>query len=156
MLFYTVYHIQYNLSSFRGEMMKVISKDKAKGNAYGTMKKLKKRNRLIEEKEVAKRTENKRVNAENRKVREEKKQEFEKVSQVKILDFVKGMLIIEIEDKVEKRALLFEKTEINKKNLKDKLPNFEVKLYGENYKISKLSGFIDVVDDLLWKLEEIL
>ena len=117
---------------------------------------MKKRNRLVEEKEVAKRTENKRVNAENRKVREEKKQEFEKVSQVKILDFVKGMLIIEIEDKVEKRALLFEKTEINKKNLKDKLPNFEVKLYGENYKISKLSGFIDVVDDLLWKLEEIL
>lgn len=136
--------------------MKVISKDKAKGAAHGTMKKMKKRNRLVEEKEVAKRTENKRINAENRKVREEKKQELEKVSQVKILDYVKGMLIVEVDNKVEKRALLFEKKDVNKRNLKDKLPTFEVKLYGENYQISKLNGFLDVVDDLLWKLEETL
>lgn len=136
--------------------MKVISKDKAKGAAHGTMKKMKKRNRLVEEKEVAKRTENKRINAENRKVREEKKQELEKVSQVKILDYVKGMLIVEVDNKVEKRALLFEKRDINKRNLKDKLPTFEVKLYGENYQISKLNGFLDIMDDLLWKLEETL
>ncbi|MGL5656549.1 MAG: hypothetical protein ACRCXY_06915 [Fusobacteriaceae bacterium] len=136
--------------------MKVISKDKAKGAAHGTMKKMKKRNRLVEEKEVAKRTENKRINAENRKVREEKKQELEKVSQVKILDYIKGMLIVEVDNKVEKRALLFEKKDVNKRNLKDKLPTFEVKLYGENYQISKLNGFLDVMDDLLWKLEETL
>lgn len=136
--------------------MKVISKDKAKGAAHGTMKKMKKRNRLVEEKEVAKRTENKRINAENRKVREEKKQELEKVSQVKILDYVKGMLIVEVDNKVEKRALLFEKRDVNKRNLKDKLPTFEVKLYGENYQISKLNGFLDIMDDLLWKLEETL
>lgn len=136
--------------------MKVISKDKAKGAAHGTMKKMKKKNRLVEAKDLAKRTENKRINAENRKVREEKKQELEKVSQVKILDFVKGMLIVEVDNKVEKRALLFEKRDVNKKNLKDKLPTFEVKLYGENYQISKLNGFLDIMDDLLWKLEETL
>lgn len=136
--------------------MKVISKDKAKGAAHGTMKKMKKKNRLVEAKDLAKRTENKRINAENRKVREEKKQELEKVSQVKILDFVKGMLIVEVDNKVEKRALLFEKRDVNKRNLKDKLPTFEVKLYGENYQISKLNGFLDIMDDLLWKLEETL
>lgn len=135
--------------------MKVLNKDKEKGKAYGTMKKMKKRNRLVEEKEVAKRTENKRKNAESRKIRTQKEEALEKVSKVKILDFVKGMLIVEIEEKIEKRALLFDKRKVDKKNLKEKFPSFEVKLYGENFKISELDGFKKIQDELLWKVEEL-
>lgn len=136
--------------------MKVLNKDKAKGKVYGTMKKMKKKNRLLEEKATAERTENKRINAENRKVRREKEAGLEKVSQVAIVDFVKGMLLVEIEGKVEKRALLFEKSEITKTNLRDKFPTFEVKLYGENVKVSKLKNFKDMLEELIWKVEGIL
>ncbi|MGL4253281.1 MAG: hypothetical protein ACRCU6_03385 [Fusobacteriaceae bacterium] len=136
--------------------MKVLNKDKSKGKTYGTMKKMKKKNRLLEEKATAERTENKRINSENRKVRRERDAGLEKISQVAIVDFVKGMLLVEIEGKVEKRALLFEKEEINKVNLKDKFPTFEVKLYGENVKVSKLKNFKDMMEELLWKIEGIL
>lgn len=136
--------------------MRTLNKDKAKGGAHGTMKKMKKKNRLLEEKATAERTENKRINAENRKVRREKEAGNEKVGQVVIVDFVKGMLLVEVEGKVEKRALLFEKTEVTKANLKDKLPTFELKLYGEEVKITKLKNFKDKMEDLLWKIEGIL
>lgn len=136
--------------------MKALNKDKAKGKTYGTMKKMKKKNRLMEEKATAERTENKRINAENRKIRRERDAEQEKVSQVAIVDFVKGMILVEIEGKVEKRALLFEKDEVTKFNLKDKLPNFEVKLYGENVKVSKLKNFREMLEDLIWKIEGVL
>ncbi len=138
------------------EFMKVLNKDKAKGKVYGTMKKMKKKNRLLEEKATAERTENKRINAENRKVRREKEAGLEKVSQVAIVDFVKGMLLVEIEGKIEKRALLFEKSEVTKTNLRDKFPTFEVKLYGENVKVSKLKNFKDMLEELIWKVEGIL
>ncbi|MGL4403637.1 MAG: hypothetical protein ACRCTS_08010 [Fusobacteriaceae bacterium] len=136
--------------------MKVLSKDTAKGKNYGTMKKMKKRNRLLEEKATAERTENKRLNSENRKIRREKEEGVEKVSQVAIVDFVKGMLLVQIEGKIEKRALLFEKEEITKVNLKDKFPSFEVKLYGENVKVSKLKNFKEMMEELIWKVEGIL
>lgn len=139
-----------------GLPMKTLNKDKAKGGAHGTMKKMKKRNRLLEEKDVAKRTENKRLNAESRKERREKTAEEEKVSQVAIVDFVKGMLLVEVEGKIEKRALLFEKRDVTKANLKEKLPTFELKLYGEEVKITKLKNFKDMMEDLLWKIEGIL
>lgn len=133
--------------------MQTLNKDKGKGKFHGTMKKMKKRNRLLEEKAVAERTENKRLNSENRKIRRERDAETEKVSQVAIVDFVKGMLLVEIEGKVEKRALLFEKDEVTKANLKDKLPTFELKLYGENVKITKLKNFKEMLEDLVWKVE---
>lgn len=136
--------------------MKVLNKDKAKGKVFGTMKKMKKKNRLLEQKATAERTENKRINAENRKARKIRQDELDKISMVQIVDFVKGMLLVEIEGKVEKRALQFEKSEVTKANLKDKFPTFEVKLYGENIKISKLSNYNDVLEDLLWKVEGII
>ncbi|MGL6100513.1 MAG: hypothetical protein ACRCZ9_01390 [Fusobacteriaceae bacterium] len=136
--------------------MKALNKDKAKGKTYGTMKKMKKRNRLLEEKATAERTENKRLNSENRKVRRERDAGVEKISQVAIVDFVKGMLLVEIEGKIEKRALLFEKSEITKLNLRDKFPTFELKIYGENVKITKLKNFTEMLEELIWKVEGIL
>lgn len=136
--------------------MKVISKTKEKGKVYGTMKKLKKKNRLVEEKAHKERTENKRINAENRKAREEKNEELAKIKNVRIVDFVKEMLLVEVEGKIEKRALLFEKRYVTKENLAERIPRFEVKLYGENYQLSMLKGYEEKLDDLLWKIEGIL
>ncbi|MGL4534705.1 MAG: hypothetical protein ACRC0V_04400 [Fusobacteriaceae bacterium] len=135
--------------------MKVISKTKEKGNGFGTMKKIKKKNRLLEAKAHKERTENKRVNAENRKAREEKNEELDKAKNVRIVDFVKEMLLVEVEGKIEKRALLFDKRHVNKENFAERMPRFEVKLYGENHQLSTLKGYLEKHDDLLWKIEEI-
>lgn len=134
--------------------MKVISKTKEKGKEFGTKKKMKKKKRLMEEKTLRDRTENKRINAENRKARALREEELEKINAVKIVDFVKGMLIINLEDQIEKRALIFDKEDVNLKNYKDKIHNFEVKIYGELIKISKLKNFKEVEEELIWKIEE--
>ncbi len=135
--------------------MKTLSKTKPKGQQHGTMKKIKKKNRLLEAKALASRTENKRLNSENRKIRTEKELELAKIGRVKILDFIKGMLIIDIEGKTEKRALLYSKKHTTKDNFKFKFPTFEIKLYGENYKISTLENFLELEEQLLWKIEEL-
>lgn len=135
--------------------MKVISKEKEKGNTYGTMKKMKKKNRLLEEKDIARRTENKRINAENRKERELKNELFLKSQEVKILDLKKGMLIIEIEGAQEKRSLDYDKKVINNKNFLENLDKFQIKIYGEMIKISKLKNYEEIKEDLKWKIEEI-
>lgn len=135
--------------------MKTLSKDKPKGQKHGTMKKIKKKNRLLESKAIASRTENKRLNSESRKARIEKDLELAKIGRVKILDFLKGMLIIDIEGKIEKRALLYNKKHTTKDNLSLRFPIFEIKLYGENYKISTLENFSKLEETLLWKVEEL-
>ena len=135
--------------------MKILSKGKEKGQKHGTMKKIKKKNRLLEEKALASRTENKRLNSESRKARNEKNLELEKIGRVKILDFIKGMLIINVEGKIEKRALLFNKKYTTIDNLRLKFPTFEIKLYGEEYKISTLQNFSELEDLLIWKVEEL-
>ncbi len=135
--------------------MKVLNKDKAKGKVHGTMKKLKKHNRLVEEKETAIRTENKRVNAENRKAKAEEKALLEKIKNVKIVDFVKEMLLIEIDGKVEKRALIFDRRYVTLENFRDRIDFMKIKLYGEEYKLTAISNFKDVKEDILWKMQEI-
>ena len=121
--------------------MEVISKDKPKGLAYSKYKKMKKAKRLEEEKKFRRLTENKRKNAENRKERAIEKEAEGRVSEVTILGYNKGMLVVMIDGKEEKRALLFDKKLINKSNINSEIRNCEVKLYGENWKISKLKNF---------------
>ncbi|BBA50126.1 hypothetical protein [uncultured Fusobacterium sp.] len=134
--------------------MEIISKDKPKGLAYSKHKKLKKAKRLEEEKKFKRLTENKRKNAESRKERVIEKENIDKISEVTILDYNKGMLLIQIEGKTEKRALLFDKKIVTKGNIEREIRNFEVKLYGENWKISLLKGFQEKKDELVWKLSE--
>jgi hypothetical protein len=134
--------------------MEVISKNKPKGNEYGRLKKMRKAKRLEEEKKTRRRTEHKRINAEARKEREIKKGEKDKALSVEILGFSRGMLLILIEDKEEKRALVYDKTKVNSKNITDEIDKFEIKLYGNNYKISLLKGYEDVKDQILWELEK--
>ncbi|AVQ27277.1 MULTISPECIES: hypothetical protein [Fusobacterium] len=134
--------------------MEIISKDKPKGLAYSKNKKLKKAKRLEEEKKFKRLTENKRKNAESRKERAIEKESIDKISEVAILGYNKGMLLINIEGKEEKRALLFDKKAVTKSNLEREIRNFEVKLYGDNWKISILKGFQEMKDELIWKLSE--
>lgn len=134
--------------------MEVISKDKPKGLAYSKYKKMKKAKRLEEEKKFRRLTENKRKNAENRKERAIEKEAESRVSEVTILGYNKGMLIVMIDGKEEKRALLFDKKLINKSNINSEIRNCEVKLYGENWKISKLKNFDEIKAQLIWEISE--
>lgn len=136
--------------------MEVISKDKPKGKAYSINKKMKKAKRLEEEKKFRRLTENKRKNAENRKERAIERAEAQKASEVILKGFSKGMLIISIEGKEEKRAPLFDKKKITKKNIEDEIDNFEIKLYGSNWKISILEGYEDIREQLIWEISELL
>lgn len=136
--------------------MEIISKDKPKGKAYSINKKMKKAKRLEEEKKFRRLTENKRKNAENRKERAIEKAEAQRASEVILKGFSKGMLIISIEGKEEKRAPIFDKKKINKKNIVEEIDNFEVKLYGNNWKISILQGYTELREQLIWEISEIL
>lgn len=134
--------------------MEVISKDKPKGLAYSKYKKMKKAKRLEEEKKFRRLTENKRKNAENRKERAIEKEAEGRVSEVTILGYNKGMLVVMIDGKEEKRALLFDKKLINKSNINSEIRNCEIKLYGENWKISKLKNFDEIKDQIIWEISE--
>ena len=136
--------------------MEVISKDKPKGKAYSINKKMKKAKRLEEEKKFRRLTENKRKNAENRKETAIERAEAQRASEVILKGFSKGMLIISIEGKEEKRAPLFDKKKITKKNIEDEIDNFEIKLYGSNWKISILEGYEDIREQLIWEISELL
>lgn len=136
--------------------MEVISKDKAKGKAFSINKKIKKAKRLKEEKKFRRLTENKRKNAENRKERAIEQAEAERASEVILKGYSKGMLIILIEGKEEKRAPLFDRKKITKKNIKDEIDNFEIKLYGSNWKISILEGYENIKEQLIWEISESL
>lgn len=136
--------------------MEVISKDKPKGKAYSINKKMKKAKRLEEEKKFRRLTENKRKNAENRKERAIERAEAQRASEVILKGFSKGMLIISLEGKEEKRAPLFDKKKITKKNIEDEIDNFEIKLYGSNWKISILEGYEDIREQLIWEISELL
>ncbi len=136
--------------------MEIISKDKPKGKAYSINKKMKKAKRLEEEKKFRRLTENKRKNAENRKERAIEKAEAQRASEVVLKGYSKGMLIVLIEGKEEKRAPLFDKKKITKKNIAEEIDNFEIKLYGNNWKISMLEGYSDIREQLIWEISETL
>lgn len=136
--------------------MEIISKDKPKGKAYSINKKMKKAKRLEEEKKFRRLTENKRKNAENRKERAIEKAEAQRASEVVLKGYSKGMLIVLVEGKEEKRAPLFDKKKITKKNIAEEMDNFEVKLYGSNWKISMLEGYSDIREQLIWEISETL
>ena len=66
------------------------------------------------------------------------------------------MLIIDIDGEIEKRALLFDKRKVNKKNIKDEILDFKVKLFGEEVYLRKLGNFAEKKDELIFSLEEFI
>lgn len=133
--------------------MEIISKDKPKGKAYSKNKKMKKAKRLQEEKKFRRLTENKRKNAESRKERAIEKENINRIKEVVLVDFIKGMFIVNVEGKDEKRAPVFDKTKITIKNIEDQFKNIQVKLYGSYYNISLLSNYENVKEELIEKLK---
>ena len=136
--------------------MEVISKNKPKGKAYSKIKAKRKQTRILQEKAIKQRTENKRINAENRKANLEYREFMDRVSEVQIIEFKKNMLIIDIDGEIEKRALLFDKRRVNKKNIKDEILDFKVKLFGEEVYLRKLGNFAEKKDELIFSLEEFI
>lgn len=136
--------------------MEVISKNKPKGKAYSKIKAKRKQTRILQEKAIKQRTENKRINAENRKANLEYREFMDRVSEVQIIEFKKNMLIIDIDGEIEKRALLFDKRKVNKKNIADEILGFKVKLFGEEVFLRKLGNFAEKKEELIFSLEEFL
>lgn len=136
--------------------MEVISKNKPKGKEYSVIKAKRKQKRILEEKAIKQRTENKRINAENRKAKLEFKEFLDRCSEVKIVAFKKNMLIINIEDKEEKRALIFDDRKVNKKNLATEIMDFRIKLFGEEVYLRKLKNFNEKKEELLFQIEEFI
>ena len=134
--------------------MEIISKDKPKGKAYSKNKKMKKAKRLLEEKKFKRLTENKRKNAENRKEKAIQRENEEKIREVVLKDYNKGMFVVVIDGKEEKRAPIFDKSLVTRKNISDEFYNIQIKLYGDNYKISMLKGYEKVKEELIWKISE--
>ncbi len=136
--------------------METISKNKPKGKAYSKIKAKRKQTRILQEKAIKQRTENKRINAENRKANLEFREFMNRVSEVEIVEFKKNMLIIDIDGELEKRALLFDERKVNKKNLAETILDFKIKLFGEEVYLRKLGNFAEKKDELLFSLEEFI
>ena len=135
--------------------MEVISKNKPKGKAYSKIKAKRKQTRILQEKAIKQRTENKRINAENRKANLEFREFMNKVAEVEIVEFKKNMLIIDIDGELEKRAVLFDKRKVNKKNLSEEILGFKITLFGEEVFLRKLGNFPEKKDELIFAMEEL-
>lgn len=136
--------------------MEVISKNKPKGKAYSKIKAKRKQTRILQEKAIKQRTENKRINAENRKANLEFREFMNRVGEVKIVEFKKNMLIIDIDGELEKRALIFDERKVNKKNLSDEILGFKIKLFGEEVFLRKLGNFAEKKDEIIFTLQEFI
>ncbi len=134
-------------------MTKIISKNKPKGTEYNKLKKMKKAKRIQKLKDDRRRAENKRINAENRKEKRIEKEFLDKISSIEIIDFSKGMLLLKISETIEKRALIFKRRENDIKDFLDFIDEFELKLFGENVQLRKLSNFNEVKDELVLKIK---
>ena len=137
-------------------MKKGVGKNKAKGTEYNKLKSLKKTKRFEEEKEAKRRSENKRKNSEFRKEKEEKKSTLQKGQVVRIVDYKKNMLIVEVEGELEKRALIFPKSRLTRFSLESQIEDMEIKLYGVLHKINTLDGFEETKSVILFYIEDTL
>lgn len=135
--------------------MEVISKGKPKGKEYSLIKAKRKQKRILEEKAIKQRTENRRQNAEKRKAQNLENAYQDKCREVEIIGLRKNMLLLNIEGEIEKRAPLYDKKKVNKGNLDKEILNIFVKLYGSDFPIRKLKNFKEKREELVFSLEEL-
>ena len=136
--------------------MEVISKDKPKGKDYSIIKAKRKQKRILEEKAIKQRTENKRQNAEKRKAQNLESAYQDKCREVEIVGLRKNMLLLNIEGEVEKRAPLYDKRKVNSGNIEKEILNVFVKLYGNDFPVRKLKNFKEKRDELVFAFKELL
>lgn len=135
--------------------MEIISKKKPKAKEFAVASSKRKQTKILEEKAIKQRTEYKRVNSEKRKFKNLENDYQDKCRAIEIVGFRRGMLLIKIEDKIEKRALLYDDRKVNKKNLPKEILNFFIKLSGDDFPIRKLKNFKEKRDELVFSFEEL-
>ncbi len=134
--------------------MKIISKTKPKGTEYNELKNMKKAKRIVKAKEDRRRAENKRVNAEARKERRIEGEFYDRVKEVEILGFNKGMLLVRIGEDVEKRGLTYGRRSVDLKENLSLIGNFQLKLFGEMVELKHLKNFAQMKDQISWAISE--
>ena len=134
--------------------MKIISKNKPKGTEYNELKNMKKAKRIVKAKEDRRRAENKRVNAEARKERRIEGESYDRVKEVEILGFNKGMLLVRIGEETEKRSLTYGRRSIDLKENLNLIGNFQLKLFGEMVELKYLKNFDKMKDQIAWAISE--
>lgn len=138
----------------KGAFMKIISKNKPKGTEYNELKNMKKAKRIVKAKEDRRRAENKRVNAEARKERRIEGEFYDRVKEVEILGFNKGMLLVRIGEETEKRSLTYGRRSIDLKENLNLIGNFQLKLFGEMVELKYLKNFDKMKDQIAWAISE--
>ncbi|MGL6066237.1 MAG: hypothetical protein ACRC0R_04090 [Cetobacterium sp.] len=134
--------------------MKIISKTKPKGTEYSELKNLKKSKRIVKANDDRRRAENRRVNAESRKDRRVKNEFNEKVGEVEILGFNKGMLLVRVGEVIEKRNVFYGRRTVDLKDNLAFIGNFQLKLFGEMVELKYLKNFAEKKDEISWCISE--
>ena len=133
-------------------MKKGISKNRPKGAEYGRIKSHEKLARKLEDKKRVGQIENAKKNAVRRKEKEAKKEFYDMIDEIKVIDFVKNSFIILKEGEEEKRVIKIPK-ELKKANIDRAEDLITLTLYGEEIALSELEYNDDVIEKLKFYLE---
>ena len=133
-------------------MKKGISKNRPKGAEYGRIKSHEKLARKLEDKKRVGQIENAKKNAVRRKEKEAKKEFYDMIDEIKVIDFIKNSFIILKEGAEEKRVIKIPK-ELKKANIDRAEDLITLTLYGEEIALSELEYNDDVIEKLKFYLE---
>ena len=133
-------------------MKKGISKNRPKGAEYGRIKSHEKLARKLEDKKRVGQIENAKKNAVRRKEKEAKKEFYDMIDEIKVIDFIKNSFIILKEGEEEKRVIKIPK-ELKKANIDRDEDLITLTLYGEEIALSELEYNDDVIEKLKFYLE---
>lgn len=133
-------------------MKKGISKNRPKGAEYGRIKSHEKLARKLEDKKRVGQIENAKKNAVRRKEKEAKKEFYDMIDEIKVIDFIKNSFIILKEGEEEKRVIKIPK-ELKKANIDRAEDLITLTLYGEEIALSELEYNDDVIEKLRFYLE---
>ena len=133
-------------------MKKGISKNRPKGAEYGRIKSHEKLARKLEDKKRVGQIENAKKNAVRRKEKEAKKEFYDMIDEIKVIDFIKNSFIILKEGEEEKRVIKIPK-ELKKANIDRAEDLITLTLYGEEIALSELEYNDDVIEKLKFCLE---
>ena len=128
-------------------MKKGISKNRPKGAEYGRIKSHEKLARKLEDKKRVGQIENAKKNAVRRKEKEAKKEIYDMIDEIKVIDFIKNSFIILKEGEEEKRVIKIPK-ELKKANIDRAEDLITLTLYGEEIALSELEYNDDVIEKL--------
>ncbi len=133
-------------------MKKGISKNRPKGAEYGRIKSHEKLARKLEDKKRVGQIENAKKNAVRRKEKEAKKEFYDMIDEIKVIDFIKNSFNILKEGAEEKRVIKIPK-ELKKANIDRAEDLITLTLYGEEIALSELEYNDDVIEKLKFYLE---